>query len=109
MPKSDDDLREDIRIAEEAYNRSKNYYNAVGIQKAKNQLKVRVDERRSQFRVINGDAGSHDYSDIEIMGKALAEIQDTIEALKLEKEIPGVLMHCYNVSKHALLATKHDE
>lgn len=109
MPKSDDDLRTDIKVAEEAYNRSKNYYNAVGIQKAKNQLKVRVDERRSQFRVVQGDAGSHDLSDVEIMGKALAEIQDTIAALKLEREIPGVLMHCYNISKHALLATKHGE
>lgn len=105
--KTDDELREDIRVAEEAFDRSKTYYNAVGIQKARNQLKVRVDERRGNLRVIQGDAGSHDYSDIEIMGKALAEIQSTIGTLEVESQIPGVLMHCYNVAKHALMITKH--
>ena len=107
---TDTELRKDIEVATSAYDRSKTYYNAVGIQKAKNHLSTRIEARRKALRVVEGDGGDHDFSDIEIMGQALGEIFKAIARMKSDDDIPGTLLHCYNVSKHALMSTgKLDE
>lgn len=104
-PKTDEELRKDLEVAKEAYARSNTYYNAVAIQSVENQLQVRADQRRKSFKVIQGDAGSHDLTDVEVYGKALKEIHNSIRSMERDADIPGTLLHIYNVSKQALMAT----
>lgn len=104
--KTDEELRKDLSVAQEAYDRSKTYYNAVGVQKAKSQLNTRFALRRGALTLVQGDQGNHDLSDIEIMGKALSEIFRAIHNMKTDDDIPGTLLYCHQVSKHALVATE---
>jgi hypothetical protein len=101
-----EEARKSLAICTEAYERSKTYHNAVGIQQAKRELEAAVQESRSEFMVIEGDQGLHNLSSYEQLTSALQEIVDTISnpvnlgATKLS----GSVLHIHNVAKQALIA-----
>jgi hypothetical protein len=84
LPKTLDELYNDLLIARTDFENVPTYYNAVRVQYAERLYDKMVDESRDTYFILEGSNGLHDRTPSVIMADALREIVSRAEALELE-------------------------
>lgn len=93
-------LKRDVEICKQAYERSHTYSNALALQKANRALDTFYSDRRKEMKPVDGASGEHDLTDHDIAIDALKHIKKSIETHTIEPE--GILLYVWAVAKHAI-------
>lgn len=97
-----------LKLAQDAYNRSKNYHSAVALQKAQKELDEAALEERKTWFILDGDQGDHLVDEYQLMVNALEEVVRRCKEIG-NKQLPASIVYVQHVAEQALSAVGHEK